>query len=82
MSTCSLIPQPHVLGCWERSEWSSPISSDLDTAMSFSGAISYRATAFIVVAPLLVLVVIYACLWPPGVPTAFFRLHRGANTVS
>ncbi|URE04142.1 hypothetical protein MUK42_03017 [Musa troglodytarum] len=63
-------------------EWSSPISSDLDTAMSFSGAISYRATAFIVVAPLLVLVVIYACLWPPGVPTAFFRLHRGANTVS
>ncbi|URE02737.1 hypothetical protein MUK42_02943 [Musa troglodytarum] len=63
-----------------RSEWSSPISSYLDTAMSFSGAISYRATAFIVVAPLLVLVVIYACLWPPGVPTAFFRLHRGANT--
>ncbi|RWW13608.1 hypothetical protein GW17_00022663 [Ensete ventricosum] len=48
--------------------------------MSFSGAISYRATAFIVVAPLLVLVVIYACLWPLDVPTAFFRLQHGANT--
>ncbi|RZS09127.1 hypothetical protein BHM03_00040179, partial [Ensete ventricosum] len=50
--------------------------------MSFSGAISYRATAFIVVAPLLVLVVIYACLWPLDVPTAFFRLQHGANTVN
>nr|XP_009402108.2 PREDICTED: uncharacterized protein At1g28695-like [Musa acuminata subsp. malaccensis] len=48
--------------------------------MSFSGAIAYRATASIVVAPLLVLVVIYACLWPLGVPTAFFRLQHGANT--
>ncbi|THU66996.1 hypothetical protein C4D60_Mb05t20030 [Musa balbisiana] len=48
-------------------------------AMGFSGAISYRATAFIV-APLLVLVVIYGCLWSPGVPTAFFRLQNGANT--
>ncbi|XP_065039879.1 uncharacterized protein LOC103985856 [Musa acuminata AAA Group] len=50
------------------------------TAMGFSGAISYRATAFIV-APLLVLVVIYRCLWPTGVPTAFFRLQNGANTM-
>ncbi|URE02470.1 hypothetical protein MUK42_03014 [Musa troglodytarum] len=49
------------------------------TATGFSGAISYRATAFIV-APLLVLVVIYGCLWPPGVPTAFFRLQNGAKT--
>ncbi|CAL9177875.1 uncharacterized protein At1g28695 [Musa acuminata AAA Group] len=48
--------------------------------MSFPGAIAYRATASIVVAPLLVLVVIYACLWPLGVPTAFFRLQHGANT--
>ncbi|RWV86116.1 hypothetical protein GW17_00052022 [Ensete ventricosum] len=51
------------------------------TAMSFSDAISYRAIAFIV-APFLGLVVIYACLWPPGVPTAFFRLQNGANTRS